>query len=404
MQHLGLQGTLPSQLIEELVHSQALRSECGRVEPKQIQPSSLDLKLSAEAYQLPGSILPLPHESIRALVRAFARKELDLSKPTLLDRGKVYLVRLQEHFNLKWQRENGVVPLAAYTNNKSSTGRIDLGTRTLCDFNPRYDFIPSGYQGELWLEIIPKSFDVILQQGLSLNQAIFYAQRSILKRSDLEELSGSAPLLFDKKGLPLGSDFKQNGETHSSSPDAWGKNRISPQSFLNEGILMTLDLEQELVGYGARKTSTPIDLSLVGEYNPSEFFEAIEQPARGQLSIEQGRFYIFSTAEYIRIPPNYAAEMLPYDTSAGEFRAHYAGFFDPGFGYGLEGEEKGTPAVLEVRAYEDDLLVRHGQPICRMAYESLIDKPKRLYHASIGSNYTHQRGPFLSKFFRTNSL
>ena len=374
----ALTGTFPSQAIAEMARNGCIVSEAGKLDEGQIQPSSLDLTLSAEAYQLPGSLLPLRNESVRQVLAQLPNRKLDLSEPMLLSRGKVYLVRLREKFKLPCN-------VAAYTNNKSSTGRIDLATRVVCDCNPRYDKVPEGYgtrkgeSGELWLEVVPRSFDTVVKAGVSLNQAILYAGRNMLRSQELEPVYQKTPLLFDKHVYPVGDD----------------------DLIIDDGLLMTLDLDQDLAGFVAKRTYEPLDITKgAGSHDADEFFDRIERPRKGQLWLERGRFYIFSTWEYIRVPPQYAVEMLPYDTSAGEFRAHYAGFFDPGFGYGLKGEDKGTPAVLEVRAWEDDLIVRHRQPVCRMAYETLAAPPERLYHASIGSTYATQRGPKLSKFFR----
>jgi len=407
-------GTFPSQHIRRLL-TEGHIVDAATDALARVQPSSLDLTLSDECWQLPGSVLPHRGEEVRELVRTLGRRRIDLSKPTLLDRGKVYLIRLAQVLRLP-----GTV--GAYTNNKSSTGRIDLATRTVCDRTPRYDKVPAGYHGEVWLEVIPKSFDVIVAAGVSLNQAIFYAQRTILRTHEMRELylpepSGRAPSgrlgrvgdgaeSTGKVGTTTVAEaktFSPLGQVRRRGPllfDKLGYGIPAADVMMEDGLLMTLDLDQDVVGYQARKTHEAVDLLRIGEHDASEFFEVMTRPSKGQLWLERGRFYVFSTWEYIRVPPEYAVEMLPYDTSAGEFRAHYAGFFDPGFGYGLEGEELGTPAVLEVRAYEDDLIIRHRQPICRMAYESLSAAPDRLYHASIGSNYARQRGPKLSKFFR----
>lgn len=363
-----VQGTYPSQAIRALLEGQQIISEAP-IKKEQIQPSSLDLTLSAEAYSVPGSLLPLPGEDVRALMDKYMRHRLDLSQPRTLVRGEVYVVRLRERLALPSE-------VAAYANNKSSTGRIDLQTRVLTSDNPRYDKIPAGYQGELWLEIIPKSFDVRLQAGDSLNQAIFYAGREVLTAAELRALYAARPLLYSPDGAP----------------------QPVGRAAAGEALLMTLDLDQPVVGYVAKKSFRPIDLASF-QHDPSEYFDPIPRPKDGALFLSQGAFYIFSTWEYVVVPPDLAVEMLPYDTSAGEFRAHYAGFFDPGFGYGERGELKGTPAVLEVRPYEDDLIVRHRQPVCKMAYERLLSVPDRLYGQGLKSHYADQRGPRLSKFF-----
>ncbi|MBE7490684.1 MAG: 2'-deoxycytidine 5'-triphosphate deaminase [Planctomycetes bacterium] len=375
-----MRGTLPSQEIQALVASGAVRSAAG-IAPEQIQPSSLDLSLSVEAYSMTGSLLPLGTEKVRDLIERFARYPINLREPAVLVRDNVYLVRLRENFALP-------ADVAAYANNKSSTGRIDLQTRVICDGNPRYDKIPEGYHGELWLEVIPKSFDVRLRTGDCLNQVILYRGREIL----------DAPQMLKLFGEPDGRKKSRPRILHDSAGGALGIESVADDG----ALLMTLDLNQEIVGYVAKKSlkPKPIDLAAVGSHEPDDYFEPIKRPRDGALFLRQNAFYIFSTFEYISVPPDYAVEMLPYDTSAGEFRAHYAGFFDPGFGYGKEGEVKGTPAVLEVRPYEDDLIVRHRQPVCKMAYERLSARPDKLYGVGMKSNYAHQRGPRLSKFFR----
>jgi dCTP deaminase len=371
-----MHGTLPSQEIAKLIGDGAIKGSGGvDVSPGQVQPSSLDLTLSAEGYSMPGSLLPLAGEDVRDLIERYRRFAVDLGSPTVLIKDNVYLVRLREKLKLP----EGI---AAYANNKSSTGRIDLQTRVICDGNPRYDKIPAGYTGDLWLEIIPKSFDVTARAGDSLNQTIFYTRREIADAEGLAALAGESPLLHSPDGDPI-------------SPGGGAAHGLA-----DPGVLMTLDLDQPVVGFVARKSIKPINLSGIGEHDPADYFEPIQRPKDGTLFLSQGAFYIFSTYEYVSVPPDWAVEMLPYDTSAGEFRAHYAGFFDPGFGYGESGEVKGTPAVLEVRPYEDDLIVRHRQPVCKMAYEKLTARPDKLYGVGMPSNYAQQRGPRLSKFFR----
>ncbi|MCF6227404.1 MAG: 2'-deoxycytidine 5'-triphosphate deaminase [Planctomycetes bacterium] len=367
-------GTLPSQNIEQLIEQGAVRSSAD-IATGQIQPSSLDLTLSVEAYSMPGSLLPLKGERVRDLIERYSRFNVDLRNPTVLIRDNVYLVRLRESFNLP-------AMIAAYANNKSSTGRIDLQTRVVCDGSPRYDKVPAGYEGDVWLEIISKSFDVTVRNGDSLNQTIFYNGRDILDAAALAELSAEYSLLYSPDGEKLSAE------------------QVGGQSIDEPGLLMTLDLNQDIVGYVSRKNYRPVDLAKINEHDAEAFFEPIPRPKDGTIFLSRDAFYIFSTYEYVAVPPDYAVEMLPYDTRAGEFRAHYAGFFDPGFGYGAEGEVKGTPAVLEVRPYEDDLIVRHRQPVCKMAYEKLTARPEKLYGVQVKSNYAAQRGPRLSKFFK----
>jgi dCTP deaminase len=366
-----MKTVLPYQALRRLVHDGAILHADGR---DQLQPASIDLRVAEEGYAVPGSMLPLPGESVRDIVRGYARRRLDLSQPEVLVRGEVVVVRLREALNLPGT-------LAAYANSKSSTGRIDLQTRVLTDGNPRYDKIPFGYRGELWMELIPKSFDVVLRSGDSLNQAIVYGARSVLGPEELAALHARTPILYEPDGRALVGPMAPG----------WGA------PFLGDGVLMTINLDLDVLGYVAKKSFRPVDLR-ARDLDPTDYFEPIRRPREGALFLSREAFYILSTYEYISIPAPYAVEMLPYDTSAGEFRAHYAGFFDPGFGTG-EGV-RGTPAVLEVRPYEDDLILRHRQPVCRMAFERLSAPPERLYGAGVGSHYDKQRGPKLAKNFR----
>jgi dCTP deaminase len=361
-------GALAAEHLAELIRSGAIRSSGheGR-----LQPCSLDLTLSGECWRLPGSILPLSGESVEDLVREQGRELLDLSTPRVLERGQVYVVRLEESLDLPpW--------LGAYTNNKSSIGRMDVQTRTLTDGNPRYDKVPRGYRGPLWAEVTPRSFAVELQAGCSLNQAIFYGRREVLSTTGMEELMQREALVLDADGNALDG---------ASVP-------------IDDGILLSADLEQEIPGFVAKATHAVASL-IPGQQRPgSDFFDLLPRPERGRLLLRRGQFHILSTRERIRIPPDHAVEMLPYETSAGEFRAHYAGFFDPGFGWSPEGSGRGTPAVLELRPYDDDVILRHGQPICRMAFERMAAVPLKPYGASgSGSHYNEQRGPRLSRYF-----
>ncbi len=364
-----VQGALTTDYLRSLVEDEHLSSKVA-IAPQQFQPASLDLTLSAEAYKLPGSILPLRGETVRQALSSFHARPLDLSKPTFLDRGQVYLIRLNEALNLPDS-------VGAYTNNKSSTGRIDLQTRTISDGNPRYEKHARGYCGDLWVEVITKSFDVCVTAGISLNQAIFYGERALLNDTELKTMMVNSPLMFTKEGEP------------------WNMEEI----VLDHGLMMSVDLDQDVVGFVAKKSPEPLFLDRPGTHDPREFFDPIRRPKNARLLLMKGHFYILSTLEYLRVPTNLAVEMLPYETTAGEFRAHYAGFFDPGFGYGACGEVLGTPAVLEVRPYDDDLILRHGQPICKMAYERLCGVTEQIYGVGGSNHYAHQRGPRLSKYF-----
>ncbi|MBA3685268.1 MAG: 2'-deoxycytidine 5'-triphosphate deaminase [Planctomycetes bacterium] len=360
-------GTLVVDELRELVTTGAVYSNAG-IADAQVQPASIDLTLADEAYRLPGSVLPLAGETVRDLVKHLALERLDLSTPTCLGRDQVYLVRLRERFRLPPGME-------AYTNSKSSTGRVDLATRVLADGSPRYDRIPSGYDGDLWLELIPRSFNVVAQVGVSLNQAIFFCQRIVLSQAEMLERHARQPLLRE--------------------PD--GRASASRACLFDGRAVMTADLSQPIVGYVAKRTHHPLVLAKVRGHHTDDFFAPVPKPPSGFLFLEQERFYILATRERVVVPADLACEMVPYDASAGEFRAHYAGFFDPGWGISGD-QEPGAKAVLEVRPHQDDLILRHGQPICAMAYEVLQRPCTRLY-GTCSNTYAGQDGPTLSKHF-----
>jgi len=358
-------GTLEAGGIAALVASGAIRSAL-RLEPEQCQPASFDLRLGAECWRMPGSTLPLAGEKVASLLEALALERIDLAQPHCLARNQVYVVRLAEELRLPRGLE-------AYANGKSSTGRVDVATRVLSDGSPRYDRIPSGYQGGLWIELIPRSFNVVVQSGVSLNQAIFFTQRQLLDQAALLARHQSQPLLYTRSGLPA-----------------------AEQALFDGRLVMSADLDQPVVGFVAKRTHKPLDLRQLRAHHPRDFFAPVERPSSGYLFLEQDRFYILATSERVVVPADLACEMVPFDPTAGEFRAHYAGFFDPG--WGLQEHRPGSPAVLEVRAHEDDLVLRHGQPICAMAYERLVKTCTRLY-GTAGNTYASQEGPRLSKHF-----
>jgi len=361
-------GTLSAGELRTLVDGEHVRSDAGILD-SQIQPASIDLSLSAEAYRLPGSTLPLKGERVRDLVEGLALEKLSLSSPTCLARHQVYLVRLRERCRLP-------AGVEGYTNSKSSIGRVDLATRGLCDSNPRYDRIPDGYDGELWIELIPRSFDVVVQSGDLVNQAIFFRDRHVLDAAELRGRFEEQCLLFGGDGAPLDAA----GSCHDGR------------------LVMAADLEAPVVGFVARPTHRPLVLGKVGYHRPNDFFAPISLPDHGLMFLEKDRFYILSTWERVAVPSDLACEMVPYDAAAGEFRAHYAGFFDPGWGI-FDGTVRGARAVLEVRPHADDLILRHRQPICAMAFERLSEPCAELYGGR-GNSYALQDGPQLSKHFK----
>jgi dCTP deaminase len=360
-----MHGTAEFEDLRRLIADGAIRSSVP-IADAQVQPSSLDLTLAEEAYRLPGSVLPLAGERVADLARSLALERLDLSRPVCLARNQVYLVRLREELALP----DGV---EAYCNGKSSTGRVDLATRVLADGTPRYDRVPPGYRGELWIELIPRSFHIIAAAGVAVNQAIVFAGRKVLGQAEVLARHREIPLML-ADGRPCG-----------------------PESCFDGRLMMTAALDREVAGFVAKPTHLPLDLTRIGAHRADDFFEPVRRPASGWLFLEQNRFYILATRERIVVPLDLACEMVPFEATAGEFRAHYAGFFDPGWGI-RDGRPVGAPAVLEVRPHQDGLILRHGQPICAMAYE-VLSRPCTRPYGVCGNTYAAQEGPRLSKHF-----
>lgn len=363
-------GAFPSQYIRTLLEEGAVIG----ASQTNIQPSSLDLTLSEEAYRMPGIFLPRPGESIRDIIKTGGGEPWDLSKPLPL-RG-VFFVRLRESLKLP------STVIFAYANNKSSTGRINLQTRLICDGVSQFDKVPRGYTGELWLVISPRSFNIQVHPGAALNQLRFFNSDTRLNYTDHLALYEYFTLLYNPDHSPISRD-----EVHFD---------------LHGGVTMSVNLDQDIIGYSATQNpNVTLDISRF-DHDPQEFFRPLHRPENGRLMLLRDEFYILSTIEQIAVPPEFSVEMVAYDPSKGEFRSHYAGFFDPGFGFGEKGEVKGTTAVLEVYPHDNDFFLRHGQPICKMVYERLATFPELIYGtANLKSNYQSQSGPRLSKYFKS---
>jgi dCTP deaminase len=345
----------------------------------QFQPSSLDLRLGPVAYQLRASFLPY-RESVKTRVTQqdftdidLVLDELSLVSGATLQRGSVYLVPLQE--SLVLPRE-----VRGRCNPKSTTGRLDIFTRVIADNTARFDEIEAGYQGPLYVEISPQSFPVRMHAGTSLSQLRLLAGATTLSDTALERLYRETPLLYDDDDRPIPPSRR----------------------VINDGLCMGIDVSGRrtdgIIGYRAHPNPPVVDLSRVGAYDPQDFWEPIKRPNRDSYILEANRFYILASKERIRVPPQYAAEMVVYDAGAGEIRTHYAGFFDPGFGFGA-GDLLGTKVVMEVRAREVPFMVYDGQTSFKVQLERLQSLPDRVYGAGLGSSYQHQTLT-LSKHFR----
>nr|WP_321462330.1 2'-deoxycytidine 5'-triphosphate deaminase [uncultured Cohaesibacter sp.] len=355
-------GILNDADISSLVEGEAIRFDCPPDED-QIQPASLDLRLGNKAYRVRASFLPGPDQTVKGKLDDLQLHQIDLTKGAVLETGCVYIVPLMESLSLP--------PLIeAAANPKSSTGRLDIFTRVICDNTRQFDTIPSGYSGPLFLEISPRTFPVLVRAGSRLSQIRFRIGRAQL--SDPEHL-----LLHREESLVF-------------SPE---------EPFIDNGIAISIDLAREgIIGYRAKRHSAVIDVDVRDGLDMLDFWEPIEGRGKNALILDPDKFYILVSREAVHVPPLYAAEMVPFDPLMGEFRVHYAGFFDPGFG-ASEAGGKGSRAVLEVRSHEVPFIVEHGQLIGRLAYERMRARPTRLYGAGIGSNYQAQ-GLKLSKHFR----
>ena len=378
------QGILPYQQIARLITSGAISAPVA-IEDRQIQPASLDLRLGKKAYRLISSFLPeLSPISSRLNVMDFYQSdlvmyEMDLTDGAILEKGHVYLVPLLESLKLP-------KTLRARANPKSTTGRLDVFTRIVTDLNAGFDEIRAGYGGPLFLEVVPRSFAIKVRTGQSLNQIRFVRGEAAATDATLERLHQQEPLLYH---------------------DQPKRKALSAKDFRTDrGLFLRIDLKGDdgdsstVIGYRAKKNRHVIDLSKIGYYADADFWEPLYRHRQDSLLLEPEEFYILASKERICVPPDYAAEMVAYEAACGELRTHYAGFFDPGFGYGAEGEIAGTQVVLEVRPHDVPFLIHDGQTFFKVVYDRMLDVPSRLYGVGLGSSYQRQ-GLTLSKHFKT---
>jgi len=365
-------GIFPAQYLRQAVDRGWIRGPSSVVE--RIQPASLDLTLGTTAYRLQCSFLPDRESSVEDKLRRYTLEEFSIADGAILERGRAYLLPLQEELALPES-------VRGRANPKSSTGRLDIFTRVISDANARFDDIPLGYTGPLYLEVVPRSFIIRVQTGLSLSQVRLLTGdpgEARLSDAELAQLHLSKPLvLAGTKAIPA----------HDLD--------------LAEGLFLSLDLtpdEHGHVGYRARKNSRVLDLAAVGRYAWDEFWEPVRSEDGPRLMLEPEEFYLLLSREAVSVPPELAAEMSAYDPAAGELRTHYAGFFDPGFGYRGEDWPSGSRATLEVRARDVAFMIEHQQRICKLTFERLHEPTEMLYGQGIGSTYQDQKLT-LSKHF-----
>ncbi|TAK48679.1 MAG: 2'-deoxycytidine 5'-triphosphate deaminase [Xanthobacteraceae bacterium] len=357
-------GILPDRAIAALADSGVILPAYPFIE-NQIQPASLDLRLGDVAYRVRASFLPGPEATVAERIDHLKLHEIALGDGAVLETNCVYIVPLLESLALP-------KTISAATNPKSSTGRLDVFTRVIADGTRRFDIIGAGYHGPLYAEISPKTFPVLLREGSRLSQIRFRCGDATLDADALNALHARERLV---------------------DCDA---------ADLSDGVAVSVDLSGEgaggFVGYRAKRHTGVIDVDRRAGYAIDEFWEPIRARPDRSLILDPDEFYILASKEAVQVPPDYAAEMVPFDPLVGEFRVHYAGFFDPGFGYAGAGG-RGARAVLEVRSREVPFILEHGQIVGRLIYERMQARPSQLYGQGIGSNYQAQ-GLKLSKHFR----
>ena len=359
---MALRSVLPYQEIIKLIKNNVIRSTTS-IDPKQIQPSSIDLRLSARAWRMRASFLPGDHRKVKILIDQLSMQEINLDTGYILEKGSVYLVELQECLSLPKNIE-------ALGNAKSSTGRLDLFTRLITDNATEFDKVNPGYSGPLYAEIAPNSFSVLVKKGIMLNQIRF----KLLQK-------------FDKSASKSGEDYDKIIE------------KMALGDFTSKKFSINLkSKEGDAVGFQAKPHTDLIDLEKISFYNVEDFWEKVT-PKSHRIVLDPGAFYIFSSREFVSIPPNLAAEMAPYLSMIGEFRVHYAGFFDPGFGNSLDKSKK-SRAVLEMRCHETPFVLEHGQTVGKLIFERMLEEPDILYGKDLDSNYQGQSLK-LSKHFKS---
>lgn len=360
---LAGEGILSDRGIAALTEARAIRPDSPYA-ADQVQPASLDLRLGRRAYRVRTSFLPGAARTVSACVESLALHPhpIDLTEGAVLETGCVYIAEVQEHLALP-------AGLSASANPKSSTGRIDVFTRVITDRAAAFDQVEAAYEGPLYAEISPRTFPILVRTGSRLSQIRFRRGEPRLSEAELAALHAKSPLV------------------DAATPSFQG------------GVAVSVDLAgfDGLIGYRAKRHTGLIDVDRPRAHPARDFWEPLEADGRGTLILDPGQFYILASKESVQVPPDHAAEMVPFDPLVGEFRVHYAGFFDPGFGH-AEAGDSGARAVLEVRSRDVPFLLEDGQIVGRLVYERMAERPAALYGSGAGSNYQAQ-GLKLSKHF-----
>ena len=369
----GKQGVFSRELLVDAIANDVIGAGSFKIPDANVQPASLDLRLGEIAYRIRCSFLPGP-QSVERKLRDYVIDELDLHKEgAVLETNRPYLILLKEQLNLP----PGV---RAKANPKSSTGRIDVFTRVVTDEGHRFDEIAEGYQGPLYLEVVPLSFAVRVREDLTLNQLRLSIGRTTLTDDEVRDFHAEEhPLLFeDDRPVP------------------------ARELVLSDGMFLGLDLKGDAtarVGYRARENAPLLDLTSDEPIDPEAFWEPVHSEGGDRIVLSPQKFYLLMSRGAVSIPPELASEMTAYDPTNGELRTHYAGFFDPGFGFDPEGPRDGSRAALEVRAHDVPFVIEHGQRVCKLTFDRMLEAPKTLYGEAIGSSYQRQQET-LGKIFR----
>jgi dCTP deaminase len=371
-------GILPDRMIAALAEEGGIRAGYPFA-AGQVQPASLDLRLGAIAYRVRASFLPGPGTPVARRIAELKLHEFALTGGAVLETGCVYIVPLIESLALP-------ADIAAATNPKSSTGRLDVFTRVIADETRGFDRIEAGYHGPLYAEISPKTFPVLIREGSRLSQLRLRRGDAVLDAETLRALHARERLV-DRAEAVMGEGVAVSVDLSGAITCAGSAARAAGGN------------ANGIVGYRAKRHTAVIEVERRAAYDAADFWEPIAARADKSLILDPDEFYILASTEAVQVPPDYAAEMVPFDPLVGEFRVHYAGFFDPGFGYAGAGGF-GSRAVLEVRSREVPFILEHGQIVGRLVYEKMLARPDQLYGSGIGSNYQAQ-GLKLSKHFRS---
>jgi dCTP deaminase len=366
------EGVLPGQMLEGAIRAGYVDAGRFKIPATNIQPASLDLRLGEQALRIRCSFLP-GSDSVEGKLKDYVLDEIDLrGDGAMLEAKCPYLIELKERLDLP-------AGLRGKANPKSSTGRIDVFTRVITDGSDRFDEIAPGYSGPLYLEVVPLSFAVRVKEDLTLNQLRLSMGRPWLSDDEVRAAHLDVPMLY-RDGAPVPVD----------------------ELVLSHGLFLGLDLsgdERGQVGYSARDSAPLLDLTTASEVDPLPFWDPVYREPGDRLVLSPKRFYLLMSDEAVCIPPNLAAEMTAYDPTSGELRTHYAGFFDPGFGFDPRGAFRGSRAALEVRAHDVPFMVENGQSVCKLTFERMLEEPTSLYGTGIGSSY-QQQIETLSRYFR----